>query len=128
MKYYSTLRPIAPGGYPKAAEVKEIRNFDDKKYCYEIGCDAYGYIEYAAEIAETDAAAYELTPTGVKTYYCVMSSFDDRGRTAAAIVKTVQAKEKPADEYRSTSRKDIYVDWYPSLAEAERHVKTILNA
>lgn len=46
-RYYSTQRPIMPGGYPKPQnnEVLEIENFDNKKFVEEVGCQAWGYIE-----------------------------------------------------------------------------------
>ena len=39
MRYYSTQRPIMPGSYPKPAgnPVVEIRNFDARVFCGEIG-------------------------------------------------------------------------------------------
>ena len=48
MRYYSTQRPIMPGSYPKPAgnPVVEIRNFDARVFCGEIGREVWGYIEY----------------------------------------------------------------------------------
>lgn len=45
MRYYSTQRPIMPGSYPKPAgnPVVEIRNFDARVFCGEIGREAWGY-------------------------------------------------------------------------------------
>ena len=56
----------------------------------------------------------------VKTWYCVTSSYDDHGRTTAAITATMEAEEKPDNSYRSTSRKDIYNDWFDSQEEAQQ--------
>lgn len=46
-RYYSTQRPVMPGGYPKPQnnEVLEIENFDNKKFVEEVGCQAWGYEE-----------------------------------------------------------------------------------
>lgn len=54
----------------------------------------------------------------MKTWYCVTSSFDDRGRVTANITATKEAKACPESTYTSTSRKDIYNDWFESLDEA----------
>jgi hypothetical protein len=45
----------------------------------------------------------------MKTYYCVTSSFDDRGRATANITNIIKAEEKPESTYTSTRRKDIYI-------------------
>lgn len=46
----------------------------------------------------------------MKTWYCVTSSYDDRGKTTAAITATMEAEEKPDSSFRSTSWKDISHD------------------
>lgn len=61
------------------------------------------------------------------TYYCVKSSVDNHGRMTAAITESVEAEEKPADSYVSTSRKDIYTDWFESREEAEKFVCNARN-
>ena len=63
MKYYSTQRPVMPGGYPKPAgnAVKEIVNFDGRTFCEDIGRDAWGYVEYGTPLSDTDVREYELT-------------------------------------------------------------------
>mgnify|MGYP000737978033 CR=1 FL=1 len=53
----------------------------------------------------------------MKTYYCVTSSFDDRGRATANITDMIKAEEKPESTYTSTRRKDIYNDWFESEKE-----------
>ena len=64
----------------------------------------------------------------MKTFYCVVSTFDDRGRTTAGITDTCQADVKPESTFRSTSRKDIYTDWFDSLKKAEAFVKEAREA
>ncbi len=59
----------------------------------------------------------------MKTWYCVTSSFDDRGRVTAGITATAQADEKPESGFASTNRKDIYTDWFDSEAEARKFVE-----
>ena len=60
MRYYSIHRPIAPGTFPKTVKVNEIHNFDYRMFCDEIGREAWGWIDYADELDEKDAKAYEL--------------------------------------------------------------------
>ena len=55
----------------------------------------------------------------MKTWYCVTSSFDNRGRVTANITATKEAETCPKSTYTSTSRKDIYNDWFESLDEAQ---------
>lgn len=59
----------------------------------------------------------------MKTYYCVTTSFDDRGRVTAGITNTVEAATKPESTFASTSRKDIYNDWFESFEEAKQFVE-----
>lgn len=59
----------------------------------------------------------------MKTYYCVTTSFDDRGRVTAGITNTLEAAKKPESPFTSTSRKDIYNDWFESFEEAKQFVE-----
>lgn len=122
MKYYSTVRPLMPGGYPQKETVLEIKNFDKKIFCDEVGRDAWGYIEYSDELPEKEAEEYELTKAGMMIWWGVTTSFDDAGRVVSHITSTVEADVKPKDTYTSTSKKDIYVDWFESREAAEKHV------
>lgn len=54
----------------------------------------------------------------MKTWYCVTSTFDDRGRATANITASCQAESKPESTFSSTSRKDIYNDWFATRREA----------
>lgn len=62
MKYYSTHRPVAPGTFPRTAPVKEIKNFDTRTFCHEIGRPAWGWIDYDGTLDPKTAASYELVP------------------------------------------------------------------
>lgn len=128
MRYYSIMRPVMPGSYPKKAAAQKIENFDEKTFCEEIGREAWGCIDYSEELTESEATAYELVKAGLKTYWGVTTSFDDRGRVVSNITSTVEAAVKPEDTYTSTSRKDIYVDWFESREAAEKHVKEAREA
>jgi len=125
VKYYSTQRPVMPGGFPKKAIVEKIENFDIKTYCEEIGREAWGFIEYRELLTKEEAAAYELTLGGMKTFWCVTTVVYDNGKVVANITSTVGAVSKPENDFKSTKRKDIYHDWFESQKEAEAFVKEV---
>lgn len=58
-KYYSILRPIAPGTIPKEGIV-EIVNFDEKEYVEQIKRDAWGYVIFDKEVSQPQD--YDLMP------------------------------------------------------------------
>lgn len=118
MRYYSTRRPLAPGGYPKRKTVKEIKNFDSRIFLEEIGMEVWGYIEYTEPLEENEAEAYELIPGDRKTFWSVTTSFDDKGRVVSNITNKVQSVIKPESTCTSTSRRDVYIDWFDSYEAA----------
>lgn len=128
IRYYSTMRPVMPGGCPNMETVEEIHNFDRKTFCEEIGTEAWGYIDYREPLTKEQAGAYKLTLGGMKTYWCVTTSFDDRGRVTSGITSTVEAVQKPENTSTSTSRKDIYNDWFESVEEAREWVEEAKRA
>ncbi len=56
-KYYSTLRPVAPGTFPKH-DVVDIVNFETRREVN--GIKAWGYIEYSKPLSEAECIEYEL--------------------------------------------------------------------
>lgn len=62
-RYFLTQRPPMPGGIPMPVGNRPTRvvGFDSKRFCAEIGRDAYGYVEYAEQLTPHDMEAYELT-------------------------------------------------------------------
>ena len=128
MRYYSTQRPVVPGSYPSGNRVESIVNFEKKTFCEEIGREAWGYIDFAQPLPESEAQKWELTQAGMKTYWCVTSSFDDRGRVTAAITRVVETTEKPENSFISTPRKDIYNDWFDSREAALEHIEEAKRA
>lgn len=128
MRYYSTQRPVMPGGFPKKIDIEKIENFDTKIFCEEIGREAWGYIEYGTALSSEDVYSYELTPAGVNIYYCVTTAFSDKGNVMAAITNMVEAASKPENSFKSLKRKDIYNDWFESMEEAEKFVEEAKRA
>ena len=64
----------------------------------------------------------------MKTYYCVTSSVDDKGKVRAAITNVVDAACKPENSFKSLKRKDVYTDWFESREEAEKLVEEAKTA
>lgn len=54
MIYYSTHRPVTPGSFPKPAgnRIIEINNFDKRRFCTDIGREAWGYIDFEKPLSE----------------------------------------------------------------------------
>lgn len=128
MRYYSTQRPVTPGAYPSGYPVQGIRNFDRKTFCKEIAREAWGYIDFAGAIPAEEATRYELTAAGVKKFWCVTTKIYDSGRVIAAITKEIEADSIPLDTFKSTSRYDIWNDWFDSREAAEKRVEEAKKA
>lgn len=63
MRYYSKLRPVGPGTYPKSGAT-DIHNYNDKIYVKDAGQQVWGYIEYNRELTPEELRSYELIPGG----------------------------------------------------------------
>ena len=109
MRYYSTQRPVTPGSFPGGCAVDEIVNFDRKTFCEEIGREAWGYIDFAAQLPDGEAERWGWPPPG-GPHRCV------------------EAVEKPENRSTSTRRKDIYTDWFDSREEAEKFIEEAKRA
>lgn len=59
-------------------------------------------------------------------FYCVTSTFDNKGRVTASITDTVERESKPENTAKSTLRKDIYNDWFDSKEKANKFIKEAL--
>lgn len=61
-RYYSTLRPITPGAYPKPIDnpVTEIANFNVREYVGKIGREAWGYVEYEKPLTDAQIEAFDF--------------------------------------------------------------------
>lgn len=59
-RYYSILRPVAPGTFPNKGTLIRIVNFDGGTMIDSIGKMAWGYIEYSYPLTEKDIENYEL--------------------------------------------------------------------
>ena len=64
----------------------------------------------------------------MKTWYCVTTAYYDNGKATAAITSIVEAEDKPEGSYTSARDRDVYLDWYGSLTEAEKAVAVARRA
>lgn len=128
IRYYSTQRPVLPGGFPEKDKVERIQNFDHKTFCVEIGDEAWGFIEYTNLLEKEQVDAYELTLAGRKTYWCVTTSVYDDGRAIAAITNCIRSEKKPENQFKELKHRDVYNDWFESKEEADQFVEDARNA
>ena len=59
----------------------------------------------------------------MRTFWCVTSSYDDKGKVTANITATTEAEECPKPSFRSMHNRDIYCDWFDSAEKAAEFVK-----
>ena len=57
--YFSIMRPVSIGTYPKDG-MQEFKNFRKRKYCPEIGQEAWGVLKYDRELTPEECENYEL--------------------------------------------------------------------
>ena len=58
IRYYLTQRPPAPGTFP--GKPVNMKAFECREHVEEIGCPAWGWVEYEEPLTEKQAADYEL--------------------------------------------------------------------
>lgn len=87
-KYYSVMRPIVPGGYPKTKPIHRIVNFDEKQPIPSINNRVWGYIEYKLPLSAADAAAYELIPE---------MPYEDKEKICRLLCKVIQLTRGGSD-------------------------------
>lgn len=58
-KYYSLLRPIGIGTYPKEGMLR-FKNYDSRKHIQGIDHEAWGEIWYNRELSEKEIHNYDL--------------------------------------------------------------------
>lgn len=59
-------------------------------------------------------------------WYCVISKFDDSD-VVAAVTGTIEASNKPENGVELHDGKQIWVDWFESLEEAELFMRAVLE-
>lgn len=71
---------------------------------------------------------YRIKEDFTKKYWCVTTSVSNKGRVVANITNVIEAAQKPENSFTSTSRRDVYNDWFESQEEAEKFVEEAKNA
>lgn len=71
---------------------------------------------------------YRIKEDFTKKYWCVTTSVGNKGRVVANITNVIEAAQKPENSFTSTSRRDVYNDWFESQEEAEKFVEEAKNA
>ena len=64
----------------------------------------------------------------MKTWYCVTSSVDNKGRMTAAITETVEAATCPPSTCLFTRRRDVYKNYFGTRDEAAAFVEEARSA
>lgn len=57
--YFSTMRPVSIGTYPKKGMVR-FENFEKRTYVPDIEREAWGYLEYDRELTREEMENYDL--------------------------------------------------------------------
>ena len=63
----------------------------------------------------------------MRKWYCVITTFDDRGNVTANIVDAKETERRPEGTYETTARKDIYTDWFDSKEAANEYITDCKN-
>ena len=58
-KYFSVLRPVSIGTFPKVGLV-DFENYDKRRYVPEIDHNAWGYLLYDRELSEEEMHDYDF--------------------------------------------------------------------
>jgi len=126
VRYYSTQRPVAPGTFPKPAgnKVLEIRNYDDKTYCEELGREAWGYVEYERPLSEEELQGLELTPDWPLWFPVTVSSRKHGGGLRVTSGRPVRAAQRPEDTKGDTPKMQFKTRYFRPQ-EAERVASVI---
>lgn len=57
----------------------------------------------------------------MKKWYCVTTTFDDRGNVTANITDTKESAERPKNEVYETTTEDVYMNWFATEKEAIKY-------
>lgn len=128
MKYYSTERPLTPGAFPNNSQQPcNIVNFDNKRYCEEVGREAWGYIEYEKPLPQTVAKHYDLVQEGVFTWHSVTATYFEDGKLRTIKHSgTEESVDKPKEHNVKFGKgRRIEVMWFKTYAEAEDYYNKI---
>ena len=121
MKYYSTMRPVGPGTYPAPEWVSETHNFAKRTYIPEADLEAWGWIDYRAELDADIAYQYDLVPD-YPTWFKVVVMSKKRGGGLKSRAQRVpfRSAEQPPTEHYENGGYECKAKYFASLDEADR--------
>ena len=123
-RYYSKLRPVSYGTYPKNNNLVGTTNFGDRKFCEDVKDWAWGYIEYFEPLTDKEISDYDLIDASKKWYYSVVKIINKE--TKAVRVKRyidAFAHEMPENMEAHSKRNDKYLYYFETEEEAEAFIK-----
>lgn len=105
-RYYSKMRPVAPGTFPNAGAV-EIHNYDERTYIPECACEAWGYIEYDRELTDAEISAYELVKANNAPGWTGRADYSERREARIERLRDKAAREAAAATAEHTRAHDL---------------------
>lgn len=127
-RYYSKLRPVSLGTYPKNNNYINHHNFDDRQFCDDIQDYAWGYVEYSHPLSKEEIDRYDLVDASLRKFYGVIFRVNNRtNKTTARRYKDVMASVKPDDDENHGTISDTIISWYETEEEAINDVKEYNN-
>lgn len=122
-KYYSYLRPVAPGTYPSGITLLSVENYDTRQFCEEIQTVAWGYFVTDTKLSVSDIVQYDLIPAEKRTWHLVETIVDDDGHVSAKYVGTKDAvRPVVTDVELHEDGSTRSVDWFKTKEEAEEFI------
>lgn len=120
-RYYSKLRPVSLGTYPKNENYIGYHNYDNRQFCDDIQDYAWGYVEYSKPLSSDEIESYDLIDGQLKKYYGVMFRVNIKSNKATAKrYKDVMASCKPENIENFGTVNNTLICWYESEEEANR--------
>ena len=109
--------PGEAGKQETAVRTVTSLNLYQRNYFFTTKCPETKHYSFTRNAKDTKGGAK------MKTYYCVLSKYDDNGDGFSGIVDKREAEAKPKSTFKSTRNADIYTDWFESFEEADSFCK-----
>ena len=119
-RYYSKLRPVSYGTYPKNNNLVCTSNFGDRKFCDDVKDWGWGYIEYFETFTNKEVSDYDLIDASKKWYYGVLVIINrETLDIKAKRYGDTFAHEKPENMEAHSKRNDKFVYYFDTEEIAE---------
>lgn len=125
-RYYSVMRPVSPGTYPKNGCVA-VHNYCHPQHVETIDRTAWGFVEYDRMLTDDETKSYELVSEDCRTWYSVLVTIRDNGcgKISAKLASTRKQIGKPDDREWQGANSNYHVKWFPSREAAESYIDDI---